>query len=203
MYDVPLRVQLACPEPWVDRVTAALSCAGLVADPCAAIGLSISPGRQVGETVDRWSVESLPHLVVGVWPHAVEVGPWVVPGVGPCARCVAAATFDEGSAARPAPQVRAGRRSGRPEPEGRGRRVGATAPPPPKKYRNTSAMKTYRNGRNDMNLMHEELARAQMTARLGEAHELRRGHQLALARRMSRKAEKAAQQARLALARAI
>ena len=64
-------------------------------------------------------------------------------------------------------------------------------------------MKTYRNGSNDMNLMHEELARAQMTARLGEAQELRRGHQMALARRMSRKAEQAAQQARLALARAI
>ena len=64
-------------------------------------------------------------------------------------------------------------------------------------------MKTYRNGSNDMNLMHEELARAQMAARLGEAHELRRGHQMALARRMSRKAEQAAQQARLALARAI
>lgn len=64
-------------------------------------------------------------------------------------------------------------------------------------------MKTYRNGRHDMNLMHEELARAQMTARLGEAHELRRGHQMALARRMSRKAEQAAQQARLALARVI
>ena len=64
-------------------------------------------------------------------------------------------------------------------------------------------MKTYRNGRNDMNLMHEELARAQMTARLGEAHEMRRGHHLVMARRMSRKAEQAAQQARLALARAI
>ena len=64
-------------------------------------------------------------------------------------------------------------------------------------------MKTYRNGSNDMNLMHEELARAQMTARLGEAQELRRGHQLARARRMSRKAEQAAQQARLALARVI
>ena len=64
-------------------------------------------------------------------------------------------------------------------------------------------MKTYLNGRRNMNLMHEELARAQMTARLGEAHELRRGHHLAMARRMSRKAEQAAQQARLALARAI
>ena len=64
-------------------------------------------------------------------------------------------------------------------------------------------MKTYRNGSTAMNLMHEELARAQMTARLGEAHELRRGHHLMMARRMSRKAEQAAQQARLALARAI
>lgn len=53
------------------------------------------------------------------------------------------------------------------------------------------------------NLMHEDLARAQMSARLGEAHEQRRGHQLALARRLSRKAERAAQQARLALARAL
>ena len=33
--------------------------------------------------------------------------------------------------------------------------------------------------------------------------EMRRGHHLAMARRMSRKAEQAAQQARLALARAI
>jgi hypothetical protein len=64
-------------------------------------------------------------------------------------------------------------------------------------------MKTYRNGSTAMNLMHEELARAQMSARLGEAHELRRGHHLQMARRMSRKAELAAQQARLALARAI
>lgn len=64
-------------------------------------------------------------------------------------------------------------------------------------------MKTYRNGSIAMNLMHEELARAQMSARLGEAHELRRGHHLLMARRMSRKAEQAAQLARLALARAI
>ena len=64
-------------------------------------------------------------------------------------------------------------------------------------------MTTYRIGSNEMILMHEELARAQMTARLGEAQEMRRGHHLVMARRMSRKAEQAAQQARLALARAI
>lgn len=55
----------------------------------------------------------------------------------------------------------------------------------------------------EMNLMNENLARAQMAARLGEAQALRRGQQLARARRLSRKAEQAAQQARLALARAL
>ncbi|MFC4784039.1 hypothetical protein ACT8ZV_06170 [Nocardioides sp. MAHUQ-72] len=54
-----------------------------------------------------------------------------------------------------------------------------------------------------MNLMHENLARAQMSARLGEAQQQRLGHNVARARRLSRKAEQAAQQARLALARAL
>ena len=54
-----------------------------------------------------------------------------------------------------------------------------------------------------MNLMHEDLARAQMAARLGEAQELRRGRQLAMARRLSRRAERAALEARLALARSL
>ena len=64
-------------------------------------------------------------------------------------------------------------------------------------------MNHFTNGNNTMNLMQENLARAQMSARLGEAQQMRRGHQVARARRMSRKAEQAAQQARLALARAI
>ncbi len=54
-----------------------------------------------------------------------------------------------------------------------------------------------------MNMLSEELARAQLSARLGEAHHRRQGHQLILARRLSRKAEKAAQQARLAVARLL
>ena len=64
-------------------------------------------------------------------------------------------------------------------------------------------MNTNPNRSNEMNLMHENLARAQMSARLGEAQELQRGHNLVRARRLSRKAERAAQQARLALARAL
>jgi len=64
---------------------------------------------------------------------------------------------------------------------------------------------THQNGNKIMmsNLMQEDLARAQMSARLGEAQQLRRGRQHVAARRLSRKAEQAARQARLALARAI
>lgn len=64
-------------------------------------------------------------------------------------------------------------------------------------------MNTYLNRSTDMSLMNEDLARAQMSARLGEAQTLRRGHQLAKANRLTRRAEQAAQQARLALARAL
>jgi hypothetical protein len=64
-------------------------------------------------------------------------------------------------------------------------------------------MNTNQNRSTAMNLMPENLARAQMSARLGEAQQLRRGHNLARAQRLSRKAEQAAQQARLALARAL
>jgi hypothetical protein len=53
------------------------------------------------------------------------------------------------------------------------------------------------------NLMNEDLARAHMAARLGEAQSLRVGNRIARARRLSRKAEQAARQARLALARAL
>lgn len=54
-----------------------------------------------------------------------------------------------------------------------------------------------------MNLLNEDLARAQIAERLGEAQDLRLGHQIARARRLSRRAERAAQQARLALARSL
>ena len=68
----------------------------------------------------------------------------------------------------------------------------------------STSLITHQNGNKTMmnNLLNEDLARAQMSARLGEAQQLRRGRQQAAARRLSRKAEQAARQARLALARA-
>lgn len=54
-----------------------------------------------------------------------------------------------------------------------------------------------------MQLMNEDLARAHMSMRLGEAHDHRRRHQLVRIGRLSRRAERAAEQARLALARML
>ena len=64
-------------------------------------------------------------------------------------------------------------------------------------------MNVFKNRSKQMNLLNENLAREQMSARLGEAQQLQRGRRLVAARRMSRKAENAAQQARLALARSL
>ncbi|NPD05645.1 hypothetical protein HN031_13205 [Nocardioides sp. zg-1308] len=97
-WSVPLRAQLDCPRAWREPVLAALTAAGVVVDAAAPVGLAVAAGRQVSGTVDDWTVSSLPHLLVGVRPHAVEVGPWAAPGVGPCARCVAAYVLDEGGA---------------------------------------------------------------------------------------------------------
>ncbi|MEV7431501.1 MULTISPECIES: hypothetical protein [unclassified Nocardioides] len=54
-----------------------------------------------------------------------------------------------------------------------------------------------------MNTLTVDLARAHTSARLAEAKQARRSHQLARSIRMHRKAETAAQQARTALARAL
>ena len=95
-YAVRTRAQLDCPAAWTDAVVAALGAAGVDVDRSAPVGIAVAPARLVSATVDAWSVDSLPHVLVGVQPWAVDVGPWVAPGVGPCARCVAAAVLDDG-----------------------------------------------------------------------------------------------------------
>jgi hypothetical protein len=52
-------------------------------------------------------------------------------------------------------------------------------------------------------ITHETLARTSQQSRLQEADRLRRGQRLVLARRAGRRAERAALQARLVLARAL
>jgi hypothetical protein len=55
----------------------------------------------------------------------------------------------------------------------------------------------------DMHLIHEDLARAHMSARLEEARAERRAALLARAQRASKRAERQALRARLLLARAL
>jgi len=62
-------------------------------------------------------------------------------------------------------------------------------------------MKTYTDRSKQMSFLAEDLARAHMSSRLEQARMARRGRELAAARRLSRKAERAAAQARLALVR--
>jgi hypothetical protein len=54
-----------------------------------------------------------------------------------------------------------------------------------------------------MHAMHVNTARALMNARLGEAEQMRMGREITRARRVSRKAEQAARQARMSLAQAL
>ena len=61
----------------------------------------------------------------------------------------------------------------------------------------------YTNRSTEMNLIHEDLARAHMDARLEQARDLRRGNQLSRARRLALRAERATSQARLLLARSL
>ena len=49
--------------------------------------------------------------------------------------------------------------------------------------------------------LHHDFARAHLAARLGEAQSLRRGRNVVIARRLSRRAARAEQRARLAAAR--
>jgi hypothetical protein len=51
--------------------------------------------------------------------------------------------------------------------------------------------------------INQDLARTQISERLADASSRRRGHQLSLARRRTRRAERAALQARLVLARSL
>ncbi len=84
------RAQVHAPPSYLEAVTSAAELAGL--RPTANAGVALLVVTQDDPSVaDRWSVESLPHLVVRLGPDWVRVGPFVQPGVTACLRCVAAA----------------------------------------------------------------------------------------------------------------
>jgi hypothetical protein len=69
--------------------------------------------------------------------------------------------------------------------------------------RTSDAMASHQNRNLEMQLMPEALARAQMQQRLADAERERRALRLLAARRLQRRAERAAQRARRALAMAV
>ena len=91
---MPTAVRLLSPPGWRTPATTALAVAGLVVADDAPAGVVLRPGRTTPSEVDPWIVDSLPHLLLGVWDERVEVGPFALPGVSPCCRCVSAATLE-------------------------------------------------------------------------------------------------------------
>jgi hypothetical protein len=77
------------------------------------------------------------------------------------------------------------------------------ADPLVEKTEKTQKTQTCERSKEMSHLMHEEMARAHLDARLERARKARREYELTRAWRLSRKAERAAAQARLALARAL
>lgn len=91
---MPQTVRLHAPREWRAPVTVALAVAGVLVATDASTGVAVRPGRTTPHEVDPWIVESLPHLLIGVWAHRIEVGPFALPGVSPCGHCVSADTLE-------------------------------------------------------------------------------------------------------------
>lgn len=85
-----IRAQLQAPLSCLADVTSTLALAGLRPSTTAGVALLVTDRDDPG-AADRWSVASLPHLVVRLGAESVRVGPFVHPGVTACLRCLDAA----------------------------------------------------------------------------------------------------------------
>ena len=86
----PRPVQLETIGPWHASVAAVAVAAGLRHDPRAEVVLHVTDLPDDCGHADPWVVDSRPHLTVVVVPDAVRIGPFVVPGLTACLRCVRA-----------------------------------------------------------------------------------------------------------------
>jgi len=92
-------VRVMAPEPFDAQATRLLELAGVPTGvpvdrpPYAA--LVIAFGEVSRDVVDQLAQDGTPHLVVRLGERAIEVGPFVVPGVTACLRCVDAHLSDE------------------------------------------------------------------------------------------------------------
>jgi hypothetical protein len=85
---VPVRLETI--GPWHEHVAAVGAAAGLRHEPRAEVVLHVTDLPDDCSTSDPWVVASRPHLTVVAAPDAVRVGPFVVPGLTACLRCVRA-----------------------------------------------------------------------------------------------------------------
>lgn len=85
-----IRAQVHAPPSCLDAVTSVLVLAGLRPTPAAGVALLVA-GHDDPSAADRWSVDSLPHLVVRLSGEGIRIGPFVQPGVTACLRCIEAA----------------------------------------------------------------------------------------------------------------
>lgn len=88
-------VRILTPPGLRERVTAVARAAGLHPAPTAVLTLVVVAGHHLPESLDQLMVDSAPHLVLRILPDEVVVGPFVAPGVGACARCVAVGLADD------------------------------------------------------------------------------------------------------------
>lgn len=105
----PLPVRLETIDPWQAYVAPLAAAAGLRHDPRAEVVLHVTDLPDDCRRADPWVVDSRPHLTVAVVPHVVRIGPFVVPGLTACLRCVRAwHDGPAGSRLSPGPGVDAG-----------------------------------------------------------------------------------------------
>lgn len=85
--EVGVVVQHAGLPEAADRCRALLERSGLLEDPDGLV-VHLSRGEPDRESLDTWMREDVPHLLVATVEGTVRIGPFVVPGVTACLRCV-------------------------------------------------------------------------------------------------------------------
>jgi hypothetical protein len=94
-------VQLETIGPWHAYVDPLAAAAGLRHDPRAEVVLHVTDLPDDCARADPWVVDSRPHLTVVAVPDAVRIGPFVVPGLTACLRCVRAGSDGLRASGRP------------------------------------------------------------------------------------------------------
>jgi hypothetical protein len=88
-------VRLEVPPALRERVSSLALNSGLRPTATADLALVVVPGARLPDSLDRLMHDSAPHLVVRILGSEVVLGPFVVPGVTACCRCVVVADAAE------------------------------------------------------------------------------------------------------------